>query len=203
MKIEAINFLASAYEKQLILNQDLLKTFQIMILTTSDDFNWEVRKQSLCFWEKVIVRQLQMQGMLDDDFPQHVFSIEHKKIISLTDPEIKNRLLKTLKELDTIGCLKMLMSTIQNDCDLDVTKTAIKILDKLSKLFKKYQSSSIVLSKNSATNSQHNNPIQLFITFCKQDFEQVLQNKKKNYKQNEKMFRFLNKMLPLDVMEVG
>lgn len=198
MKIEAISFLSIAYEKQLISQQDLAKTFDTMRVI-SKNRDCEVRKHSLHFWQKVIERHLHIQGMEDNVFPKYIFSTKHKKIISLTHPEIGKRLLKVLEELNDIRCLTLLMTIIEDDCDFDVTQTAIEVLDTLLKLFLKYD----FLKENFASGSWHNltNTIPNFVGFCRQNFDQVLQDKKRYYKQSEEIFEFLNKMVPVEAID--
>lgn len=94
--------------------------------------------RSLTFWEQVIKNQLQNQGMIDGAFPSVTFSKENRKIVTLTDGEIKKRLHKVLQHLSSIGCLGVLTSAIEDDCDMEVSKTAVEITQKLTRLLKMY-----------------------------------------------------------------
>lgn len=69
------------------------------------DLHWEVKVNGLKFWKNVIYTHLTDQGMLDGSFPNVTFSKEHKKIVSLDETEIKQRLNKVLDELAKQNCL--------------------------------------------------------------------------------------------------
>lgn len=80
-----------------------------MCLTMSNvvlaDLHWEVKVNSLSFWELIIEHQMNNQGMIDGVFPQVTFSKEHRKIINLTPAAVQERLKKVLAELSQNGCL--------------------------------------------------------------------------------------------------
>lgn len=58
------------------------------------DLHWEVKVKVLDFWHKVLERHLMDQGVIDGTFPKITFSKEHRKIITLTETEIRKRLVK-------------------------------------------------------------------------------------------------------------
>jgi len=70
------------------------------------DLHWEVKVNALQFWEKVIERQMSDQGMIDGVFPSVTFS-KNRKIVLLTENEIRLRLNKVLEELAQIRCLQV------------------------------------------------------------------------------------------------
>lgn len=76
------------------------------------DLYWEVQINALSFWAKVIERHMSNQGMIDGAFPQVTFSKENRKIVTLTENEIRLRLKKVLNELSDLGCLQVLTTLI-------------------------------------------------------------------------------------------
>ena len=89
------------------------------------DLYWEVKTNALDFWGKVTLNHLQNQGMIDGRFPDVTFSKEHRKIVTLTEHEIKNRLTKVLQQLSANGCLGVFMAAIQDECDLEVLQNIL------------------------------------------------------------------------------
>ncbi|XP_044272397.1 uncharacterized protein LOC123016210 isoform X5 [Tribolium madens] len=138
VRVEAATFMCVAYENQQFPKDNLHRLYETMIYASTTDLHWEVKVRALDFWDKVIKNHLQNQGMIDGSFPNVTFSKEHRKIVTLTDSEIRKRLLKVLSQLSSIGCLGVLMSAIKDDCDMEVSKTAAKITQRLVELFKKY-----------------------------------------------------------------
>jgi hypothetical protein len=84
-----------------------------MAFAAMSDLHWEVKINALQFWEKVIERQMSDQGMIDGVFPSVTFSKENRKIVTLTENEIKLRLNKVLGELGRTRCLQV--------CDVGLT----------------------------------------------------------------------------------
>jgi hypothetical protein len=78
---------------------------QAMTVAAILDLHWEVKINALKFWSHFIKSHLTDQGMLDGHFPTVTFSKEHKKIMSLDENEIKQRLTKALDELARQRCL--------------------------------------------------------------------------------------------------
>jgi hypothetical protein len=138
VRVEAATFMCVAYENQQFPKDALEGVYETMIYSSTTDLHWEVKVRALGFWDQVIKNHLQNQGMIDGSFPNVTFSKEHRKIVTLTDSEIRKRLLKVLGQLSSIGCLGVLMSAIKDDCDMEVSKTAVKITQRLVELFKNY-----------------------------------------------------------------
>lgn len=78
---------------------------QAMTAAAVLDLDWEVKINALEFWKYFIKSHLTDQGMLDGQFPNVTFSKEHRKIVSLNETEIKQRLNKALDELARQRCL--------------------------------------------------------------------------------------------------
>lgn len=122
-------------------NDDILKVYQIMVTAATIDLSCDVKKKALKFWDTVIWDCLENEGMVDGQFPEFTFSKEHRKITALNSEEIRKRLNKVINKLKTIGCLQVLMKTIQDDPDLEVVETSIQITNKFAKLLIKYNMS--------------------------------------------------------------
>lgn len=112
--------------------------YQIIGRSATYDLHWEVKVNALCFWEKVIQRFLANQGMIDGFFPSVTFSKENKKIVTLTNEEIRLRLNKVLIELSNIGCLYVLLTTLHDDCDFQVVQKSAEILRDFLSMLKRY-----------------------------------------------------------------
>ncbi|KAK9881478.1 hypothetical protein WA026_016362 [Henosepilachna vigintioctopunctata] len=97
-----------------------------------------VRLYSLLFWIKRIEEKLTLYGMVDGKFLECVFSFNSKKILQLTEIEIKKRLKCVLKELKEIDCFKALKHAVADKCDVTVSKKSWQVSKKLNDLFDKY-----------------------------------------------------------------
>lgn len=136
LKIEAVKFLRICYQQNKIKNPQ--KTYVVMVASLSTNLHYEIKLQILCFWKCVIKIFLENAGMTDGSFPSIIFSKEHKKIITMTEMEIKKRLKTVLQSLSSIECLKALVSVIKGDCDLKVCKFALDIVKEFLDLLARY-----------------------------------------------------------------
>lgn len=134
---EAATLLGTIYENHP--SMQMPKVYDVMTHAAIADLHWEVKVNALNFWEIVINDLLQQQGMIDGSFPSFLFSKEERKIISLTECEVRKRLHKVLHKLSQIGCLHVLVKCIQDDCDLEVAKRASAITRKFLDLLAKYK----------------------------------------------------------------
>lgn len=117
----------------------LNRTYDIMTHSATCDLYWEVKRNALNFWQVVINNHLQQQGMIDGSFPNVVFSKEHRKIINLTEMEVRKRLLKVLDQLSVAGCLHVLVTASQDEDDVAVARAAISQTKQLRQLLDKYK----------------------------------------------------------------
>ncbi|KAJ8928354.1 hypothetical protein NQ314_019084 [Rhamnusium bicolor] len=138
VRSQAATLIATIYEHQDVPAATLSQFYDIMTHAATADLHWEVKVNALHFWEKVINRHLMHQGMIDGTFPKVTFSKEHRKIVTLNEPEVRKRLIKVLNQLSETGCLAVLITALQDDCDLEVSKTATKITKDFVKLLKDY-----------------------------------------------------------------
>ncbi|XP_053698205.1 uncharacterized protein LOC128745209 [Sabethes cyaneus] len=135
---EAVNTVREIYANHKIHNQCLDSVFSVLAFSAVNDLYWEVQKNALQFWQVVMCRQFQHQGMIDGTFPAVTFSKEHKKIITLNNKEILLRLRKVLNELSLRGCLGVLLGCLADDCDITVVKEAVKVIQRLMSYLNKY-----------------------------------------------------------------
>lgn len=112
--------------------------FACMSSAAIDDLHWEVRLNSLFFWKDRVDQVLKHQGMVDGEFPKCTFSKETKKIVILTDVEIKRRIMKALDELSEMNCLTVLKQAIWDDSDLQISKKGLEVSKLLVYLIEKY-----------------------------------------------------------------
>ncbi|XP_043280572.1 uncharacterized protein [Venturia canescens] len=103
------------------------------------DLHWEVKVNALEYWRHVIISHLTDQGMLDGSFPNMTFSKEHRKIVALDESEIKRRLNKALEELAKQSCLGVLLATLEDESDFEVSKASAAIILRLKKFLLKYK----------------------------------------------------------------
>lgn len=114
------------------------RVYEIMVAAATVDLHWEVKMKSLDFWEEVIWERLRNQGVIDGAFPEVTFSKEQRKIVTLTQLEIQKRLTRVLLELSGNGCLGVLVSAMQDECDIQVVERAVDITKKLMDFLRKY-----------------------------------------------------------------
>lgn len=138
VRCETAKLICELFEHQLIPEERMFSVNTSMASAATHDLHWEVKVNALDFWQKVICNELSNQGMIDGAFPTVTFSKQHRKIVTLNEKEIQNRLNKVLLSLSDNGCLGVLLSTMQDKCDLPVAKKAVEITKKLSEHLKKY-----------------------------------------------------------------
>ncbi|XP_059475222.1 uncharacterized protein LOC132196521 [Neocloeon triangulifer] len=132
-----VRYPATSLANAMLLN-DRLKAeekeqlYSVMAAAAVGDLHWEVKVGTLQFWETSINQQLMTQGMIDGHFPEVTFSSSSRRIITLNEREIRNRLQHVLNELARIKCLAVLMSTLY-DPDLHVVKKSAEITKQLLK----------------------------------------------------------------------
>lgn len=126
------------YKHQNLPDEHKPQIYEMMAFSTTLDLHAAVRRKGLQFWQEVIGELLRNQGMIDGSFPNVTFSKEHRKIVTLTEIEIKRRLNKVLSQLSEIGCLGVLMSALQDDGDVDVVKEAVMITKQFFTLLNQY-----------------------------------------------------------------
>lgn len=191
VRSEAVSLMRHLFSHQELPEDIMPQIYSMMAAAATLDLHWEVKKEALNFWEKVIWERLRNQGMIDGAFPEVTFSKEHRKIVTLTQPEVQKRLNKVLLELSGHGCLEVLVSTVQNECDIEVVKRGVDIVKKFSAILKTYnvvrceeiRSPCSPSAKsdcfNFAANSQdvQINGVKKFLEFVRQDLDKLVENK--------------------------
>lgn len=124
-----------------------------MVSSALADFHWEVQLSALKFWRIVIHSLLSEQGMLDGTFPPVTFSRETRKIVTLNETEIQKRLIRTLYELSSIGCLTVLVKLLHEDTELDIMETALNISLELLNILNRYKVPSVLKPANNDIHS--------------------------------------------------
>lgn len=138
VRIEAATLMQLLYKHQFLADENKPQIYEMMAFSATLDLHAEVRRKGLLFWQEVIGELLRNQGMIDGSFPNVTFSKENRKIVTLTEIEIKRRLNKVLLQLGETGCLGVLLSALQDDCDLGVVKEAVCITKRFLALLNQY-----------------------------------------------------------------
>ncbi|KAB0793886.1 hypothetical protein PPYR_13506 [Photinus pyralis] len=138
VRCEAARLMSVIYEHRSFPKSSTEVVYEAMVFAATTDLDWEVRENALEYWGKVINMHLTDQGMIDGTFPSVTFSKENRKIVTLTDAEIKRRLNKVLNELSDCGCLGVLVACMHEDCDIKVLRKSVEITQTLSRLLRSY-----------------------------------------------------------------
>ncbi|KAH1022153.1 hypothetical protein HUJ04_011589 [Dendroctonus ponderosae] len=95
-----------------------------------------VQVEGLQFWCSITIKHLSQQGWLDRKFPSVTFS---KRIISMTNQEVRKRVYKALNELTAIGCLSTLVKVARfENLSEEPEKYLNKILLRFNELFREH-----------------------------------------------------------------
>ncbi|KAL1489929.1 hypothetical protein ABEB36_013855 [Hypothenemus hampei] len=137
---EIIILITRSYDK-LRNSVDRVKIYDVMVKAAlNHNVDWEIREQSIKFWDKVMSICLERQGMSDGNFPSVIFSKEDRKIIHLDDHEIRKRLIHALESMSQTGCFKVLQGVLQhNNSSKEVNTYTISIITKLLTLLQRYE----------------------------------------------------------------
>ncbi|CAH1129831.1 unnamed protein product [Ceutorhynchus assimilis] len=128
---------------------NLLKIYKVMSRVAIQERNADVQEEAVKFWKFVTKRNLELQGMIDDVFPNITFSKEHKKIIRLDDKEICKRIIRALDNMSKTGCLYVYQQVLENsETPTQVFSTTLEIITKLWKLLRRYDVTPELISIN-------------------------------------------------------
>lgn len=127
---------AAAALTQVYIHQHTSKMFHtrmfcVMEPAALDDLHWEVQLAALDFWKQVIRNHLNDRGMMDGKFPSVTFSKEKRKIIVLTENEVKRQLSSIMNDLSANGCLTVLSRCITEEYNIQVMERAYCMTNKL------------------------------------------------------------------------
>ncbi|XP_061393357.1 uncharacterized protein LOC133328863 [Musca vetustissima] len=154
---EAVKTLAVIYDNRKIPPQYMDTFYSTLTHCLISDLHWEVKVEVLRVWDLELKKQFTNQGMIDGTFPTVTFSKEYKKIVTLNEKEIKLRIIKVFHELSQRGCLDVMLKCLQEDCDLEVLKTAVCIVHNLLEQLKKYNFESMIDEMEKSPNSSSTN----------------------------------------------
>ncbi|KAL7307989.1 hypothetical protein TKK_0000077 [Trichogramma kaykai] len=136
---EAVSLLTNLYKHKIWPNEMVTCMAQTMAIAAVNDLHWEVKLNALLFWRLFMKNCLTDQGMQDDCFPPNLFCKEVRKIIILNEDEIKRRLTKTLDLLASHCCLGVLLTTLHDQSDFEVTKLAAMVIIELRTILTRYK----------------------------------------------------------------
>ncbi|XP_034935397.1 uncharacterized protein [Chelonus insularis] len=120
----------------------------IMVEAAILDLHWEVKINALKYWRHLMTVDLNDQGMLDGEFPNVTFSKEHRKIVTLDEREIKNLINKAMDTMAKQNCLGVLLLTLEDESDFEVSKNAANIIQELKGLLLKYNVHKVGVDEN-------------------------------------------------------
>ncbi|KAI5652104.1 hypothetical protein NE865_00442 [Phthorimaea operculella] len=157
--------------------------YEHMVSSALSDFHWEVQLSALKFWGRVIQTLLNDQGMLDGTFPQITFSKETRKIVTLNDAEIQKRLLRTLEQLSSIGCLTVLVKLLHEDVDVEIMEVALSFSLDLITVLDKYKVPEIITKYENEANSVE----ELYSGVKDEDVDEEMASTSDDAKQSDKV----------------
>ena len=152
---EIASWFSEVYARRSLPFEIQQKIYLAMYAAARSDLHWEVVSSALGFWHRVVITQLKLQGMLDGTFPSHTFDKEDRKIIILTEEHVRSRLLRALEELGQLGCLNILLTSL-DVYELQVVRKAVEILQYLSKYLVAYNVRPMHENKESSKNKLQN-----------------------------------------------
>ncbi|KAL1489880.1 hypothetical protein ABEB36_013808 [Hypothenemus hampei] len=134
VKLEIIKILATAYLHNTSLDNSVLmkvfKQLEIVMLNCNDN---KVQLEVLYFFMAVMKKHLVHQGWVDKKFPSVTFS---KRIICMTNAEVRKRIYKALNDLSSLGFLNVLVKifSLQN-LSQDAVDFGNKMVVRINQLF--------------------------------------------------------------------
>ncbi|KAM8703463.1 hypothetical protein ACLKA7_008138 [Drosophila subpalustris] len=156
VRAEAILTLGKIYDHRKIPSKYKNTLFSTLNFCVIGDHHWEVKVNALCFWRMEFHRQLKNQGMIDGVFPSVTFSKEHKKIVTLTDREIKLRIAKVLAEIQQYGYYGMMLKCLREEYAPEVLRILVAGIKMMNEKLNKYDFEIILSHIESLTPSAEN-----------------------------------------------
>lgn len=114
------------------------KIYDCISYAVLEDGHKLVKVKALGFWDLIIKKELEYEGMIDGTFPSVTFSKVLKKIITFDDETVEKCLLRVLNRLNEIGGLNVLLYVFQNENDEELIEPAIKHITKIADMLIKY-----------------------------------------------------------------
>ncbi|XP_060647725.1 uncharacterized protein LOC132785590 [Drosophila nasuta] len=138
VRSEAILTLSKIYDHRKIPSKYKNTLFSTLNYCVVGDHHWEVKVNALCFWRMEFQRQLKNQGMIDGIFPSVTFSKEHKKIVTLTEREIKLRVAKVLAEVQQYGYYGIVLKCLRDEYAIEVLKVIVTGIKAMNQKLNEY-----------------------------------------------------------------
>lgn len=151
VRSEALELLKEIFEHHVIPETFEEKIYDCISYSVFEDCDECVKVKALSFWDLVIQKQLEHEGMIDGTFPAVTFSKELRKIITFDDATVERCLLRVLHRLNEIGGLNVLLYVFRNEHDDALIKPAIKYITKMADMLLKYD----IMSLNSVSPSSN------------------------------------------------
>ncbi|XP_030373710.1 uncharacterized protein LOC115623481 [Scaptodrosophila lebanonensis] len=138
VRSEAIITLSQIYDHRKIPHKYKNTLFSTLNYCVVGDHHWEVKINALHFWTMEFQRQLKNQGMIDGVFPTVTFSKEHKKIVTLTDREIKLRIAKVFTEVQQYGYFGVVLKCLHEEYSMEVLKLVVGGINQMNEKLKQH-----------------------------------------------------------------
>ncbi|KAH8359263.1 hypothetical protein KR093_005498 [Drosophila rubida] len=157
VRSEAILTLCKIYDHRKIPSKYKNTLFSTLNYCVVGDHHWEVKVNALCFWRMEFQRQLKNQGMIDGIFPTVTFSKEHKKIVTLTEREIKLRVAKVLAEVQQYGYYGIVLKCLRDEYAIEVLKVIVSGIKVMNEKLNEYDFEIILNDIETLSPSASNN----------------------------------------------
>ncbi|EDW84549.1 uncharacterized protein Dwil_GK13078 [Drosophila willistoni] len=139
VRTEAIVTLTMIYEHRKIPPKYKNTLFSTLNYCVVGDHHWEVKINALRFWKMEFQRQFENQGMIDGVFPTVTFSKEHKKIVTLTEKEVRLRIAKIFTEVQQYGYWGIVLKCLREEYAMEVLNVVVAGQKTFNQKMKKYE----------------------------------------------------------------
>lgn len=157
---EALDLLKVIFDHHVIPKTIEEQIYDCISYAVLEDCHKVVKLKALSFWDLVIQKELEHEGMIDGTFPTVTFSKVLKKIITFDDATVEKCILRVLHRLNEIGGLNVLLYIFENANDEELINPAIKYITKIADVLTEYNitslhcDSSFPLSSSSSFNTE-------------------------------------------------
>lgn len=150
---EAAKLISTLYEQGNLDNAILFSFYDTMTYSIIEENDIETKNNALEFWKYDIYRHLMDQGWIDGKFPDVTFSVDTKKIVIMSNAEIRKRIVKVLYQLSETGCLFVLKTALEDKNQVFVDNVKV-LIEEMSNTFKEYEINSKALEDMAFFNNQ-------------------------------------------------
>ncbi|XP_039290472.1 uncharacterized protein LOC111056904 [Nilaparvata lugens] len=135
---EQISLITEIYEIGGISDSQMNNVHKQLVYSAIDDLYWEVKVSALRFWKAVMQTVCEDNNLVDGLFPSDSNTAGQSKCNRPGNSKSKLMLKNILDRLYEIGCLQVLWETLNDACDLEVSRVSASILTNLVELLKRY-----------------------------------------------------------------